>query len=681
MSLITELRVIPMSLALVCALGYFSWAMARKFRLLQLATGVDDLSGPTATPRETLPRRVGNVLTYFLGQKKFFKKQERSSGLMHAFIFWGFLVLQIRTLYLITLSFVPDAHLPLIHNQYALIKDITELVVLVAVCFAMYRRLVVKPARLTDSMEAVIVLAMIGGLVVSDFFYDAFQFAAATATDTISPAMAAEMAWSPVGSALAVAVSWLSADTLGAFHEIAYWTHIGIVLVFLNMLPGSKHFHVITSVFNVFFSRQAVLRTGALQPIEDIEEQETFGVGDVTQFTANQLLDGYTCTECGRCSINCPTSLTGKPLNPKLLITDIRDHLYKREDEIIAHGGVSDDYAGPSLHDDVGLDQIWDCTTCRACSEACPVMIEHVDKIIDLRRHLVLMESNFPKELGGTLRNLENKGNPWGLPMADRLAWTEDLNIPTVDDEPDAEYIFWVGCAGAYDDQQKKVSQALVRILRDAGVKFAILGEEETCTGDPARRAGNEYLFQMLAQQNIEVLNARGADKKKIVTHCPHCFNALSAEYPQFGGVFEVIHHSVLIQDLIKTGRIKPTKTPEGTGVVAYHDSCYLGRYNEVYEEPRNALTSIPGLQLKEMVRNRTTGMCCGAGGARAWMEEHRGTRINQLRVQQAMEVKPDTIAVACPFCKMMLKDGVSELGIDGVKTLDVAELVADSLA
>ena len=675
----TDVRALPMTIALLVALTVFGRIMWGKFQLLWLASGRDDMKAYMAHVGAEVPQRLWNVLVYFLGQKKFFKPQERSTGIMHAFIFWGFLVLQIRTIYLVTIAFIPDAHLPF-HNQYAFLKDITELVVFVMVAWAMYRRIFVKPERLTLSLEAIAVLGMIMALVISDFCFDASLFAHGIVTDSLTPALASEMDYAIIGAALAKLLVELQPETLLYIREVSYWTHIWVVLTFLNILPGSKHFHVITSVLNVFLSEISLTPHGRIRAIDDIEEQEHFGVSHVLQFDPNQLLDTYTCTECGRCTVNCPTSITGKPLNPKLLIVDIRDQLYRREAELIANSGPSDDYAGPTLDEAVGYEQIWDCTTCRACSEACPVMIEHVDKIIDLRRNLTLMEARFPKELGGTLRNLEQKGNPWGLPMADRSAWAEGLDVHMLADNPDAEYIFWVGCAGAYDDQQKKVSRALVDILRAADISFAILGEEETCTGDAARRAGNEYLFQIMAQQNIETLNGHGADKKKLVTHCPHCFNALANEYPHFGGTFDVVHHSTLIQRLIAEGRIKPISTPQGTSAVTYHDSCYLGRYNDVYDEPRNALAAIPGLQIKEMARNKAAGMCCGAGGARVWMEEHKGERINQTRIKQAMEVQPDTIAVACPFCKMMLRDGVNELQVENVQTRDIAELVAESL-
>lgn len=684
-----DFRWLPLLFAALMAFAYFGLIMQGKFRLLLVTEHRERFF-------QDLPKRFANVMTYAFGQKKMFK--EKGAGIMHAFIFWGFLVLQLRTLYLMVCAFIPDARIPFIHHEYNLAKDLTELVVFAMLSWAAWRRLVTKPARLTFSGEALLILGMIGGLILSDFLLDGFAFALAqqptgyenalffdwetlTTDAARAAAVAEEMRYAPVGAVFSHLVGWMSPEGLMAGQEIVYWIHIGIVLTLLNLLPGSKHFHVITAIPNVMFSE--IRPRGAIEPIKDIEKQEKFGVGDVKDFTWKQVLDTYTCTECGRCSVNCPTTITGKVLNPKMLIIDIRDHLYAREKEILA--GETDitgwevEKHAATLVEDVKEDAIWDCTTCRACSEACPVMIEHVDKIVDLRRHLVLMEASFPKELKSTFKNLESKGNPWGLPAGDRTAWAEDLAVPQLAENPNAEYVFWVGCAGAYDDKQKKVSRSLVHIMREAGISFAILGEEETCTGDPARRAGNEYLFQTLAQQNIEVMKGHEVHKKKLVTHCPHCFNTIKNEYPQFGGQFEIVHHTVLIEELVRSGRIKPRKQPEGISAITYHDSCYIGRYNDVYEEPRKTLSAIPGLQVKEMARNRTTGMCCGAGGSRVWMEEHRGARINHTRVEQAMETGATAIAVACPFCNLMMEDAIGTKQVP-VKTKDVAELVWESL-
>ena len=669
-----NVHAIPMTLALILALGFFAKVMAGKMGLLLAAQHRKRFF-------TDIPQRFQNMLVYALGQRKLFK--ELLPGLMHAFIFWGFLVLQIRTLYLIIIAFDPHFHLPLIHDNYTLLKDLTEALVLAMCCAAAWRRVFTQPERLTFSIEALVVLGMIGGLMLTDFLYDGFLFAHATTAAAAAgselalthPGLVSEMAHAPIGSMVAGLLMGSDIETLTAGREIFYWSHIFIVLTFLNLLPGSKHFHVITSLPSVFFSETTPV--GALEPIEDMENQESFGVGNVTGFNWGQLLDLYSCTECGRCQVNCPTTITGKPLNPKLLITSIRNNLYENEADILKG---EDPESGASLIAAVAKEAIWDCTTCRACSEACPVQITHVDKIVDMRRHLVLMEADFPKELGLTLRNLEQKGNPWGLPRSDRAAWSEGLHVPTLIENPDAEYVFWVGCAGAYDDRQKKVSRALVMLLKHAGISFATMGEAEGCTGDPARRAGNEYLFAMQAEENVANMRALGVHKKKLVTHCPHCFNTIKNEYPQFGLTFEVVHHSTLIATLVADGRLEPKKTPAKTKNITFHDSCYIGRYNEVYEEPRAALAAIPGVTLREMARNRTTGMCCGAGGARVWMEEHRGARINQTRVDQALEVSPDTIAVACPFCNMMLQDGCNEKGIENVQTRDVAELILESL-
>lgn len=684
----SELRWIPLIFALIAAFGFFGYIIQSKFRLL-LATQ------HRARFFAQLPLRFANVFVYAFGQKKMFK--EPKSGIMHALIFWGFLVLQIRTLYLMVCAFYPGAQIPWIHHEYTIVKEFTAVIVLAAVVYAVFRRVVTRPKRLTFSGEALVVLGMISGLMISDILLDAATYALAqtpqhfhyalffdwpnlTTAAERAAALDAELAAAPVAAWVSGAFANTTPQALLAIQEASYWIHMGIVLVFLNLLPGSKHFHVLTAIPNVFFAD--LKRFGAIEPILDMEERETFGVGTAEDFTWKQVLDTYTCTECGRCEVNCPTTISGKVLNPKKLITDIRDHLYAREAELV-HGekgitGWETEKYEISLVEDVKEDAIWDCTTCRACSEACPVMIDHIDKVIDLRRHLVLMEASFPSELTQTFKNLESRGNPWGLPAQDRDKWAEGLDIPLLEDAPDAEYVFWVGCAGSYDDRQKKISRALVELLRRANVTFAFLGNAEICTGDPARRAGNEYLYQQQAKANIEMMQEKGVDKKKLVTHCPHCLNMIQHEYPQLGGDFEIIHHTVLIEKLISEGRLTPKKTTSATKIT-YHDSCYLGRHNGIYEQPRDALKVIPGVELKEMTRNRTTAMCCGAGGARAWMEETRGKRINHMRVDQAVETGAEVVAVACPFCNMMMEDGIGAKGAQ-LKSVDVAELVLESL-
>jgi len=488
-----------------------------------------------------------------------------------------------------------------------------------------------------------------------------------------------------------------------------------LVLLFLNLLPYSKHFHVITAIPNVYL--RDLNPPGRLPPISDIEgrleREETLGIRRIDQFSWKSILDWYTCTECGRCMEQCPANSTGKKLSPKQFTLDLRDFLYRHEKALVAANtavsgtgadgsvpdpsasGVSDDSvprpsgsgesAEPPEHCKDLVDGVidpevlWACTSCRACEQECPVFVSYVDKIVDMRRYLVQERGEFPNELQTAFRSLEASFNPWGLPAEDRAKWAEGLDVKTLAEHPDAEYIFWIGCAPAFDDRAKKTTRATAQLMLKAGVDFAILGEEEQCTGDPARRAGNEYLFQMFAQQNIETLNRYGADAKKIVTTCPHCLNMLANEYRDFGGHYNVIHHTTLLADLIRQGRLKPTKPVNRR--VAFHDSCYLGRYNNVYDAPREAVKSIPGVVLLEPAQTRDRGMCCGAGGAQMFKEEEPGDqRINIARAKQLLDTNPDAIASACPFCMRMLIDGLADLDREDLPPLDVAELLWESV-
>lgn len=658
-----------MIVVLLAALGFFAHSI--RGRIMLLAAGKPDARF------DQIKKRLGAVVQIAIAQRKMFK--EPIYGLMHALIFWGFLVLLVRSLVLIVMAFSPEFMLPGVVGQaYTFSKDVVEAIVLAMVLYAAYRRLFNKPKRITASTEGLLILALIGGLMVTDFLFDGARFAAFPSHP--------EAAHSPVG---ALVGGWLSSMGTGGlkFIEVtSYWAHIGILFGFLNLLPHSKHMHVLTSIPNVFFTKLEPRGKLSDMNLED-ESIETFGSGRAEDLTWKQMLDLYTCTECGRCEVNCPAWQSDKPLNPKLLIKDLQEHLLSAEDRLMKR--KTDAELPPTTEDGeskmilaVNEDVIWSCTTCRSCEENCPVMINHVDKIVDMRRYLVLTEARFPKELNSTLRNIEQKGNPWGLATNARAKWTSDddlegIEIPHISDKPDAEYVFWVGCAGAYDDRQRKVTKALAKILHRANISFAILGTDESCTGDPARRLGNEYLFQTLAQTNVEVLN--GFNVRKILTHCPHCLNTMLNEYPTFGGKYEVVHHSQLIAKLVADGKITPAKSLDKT--ITYHDSCYLGRYNDVYEEPRNVVASIPGTKLVEMDRNRQSGMCCGAGGSRIWMEERLGKRVNHLRVEQAMEKKPDLIASACPFCLTMVRDGIADKGVgDKIEARDIAELVADSI-
>src|SRR6266851_4876665 len=450
-----------------------------------------------------------------------------------------------------------------------------------------------------------------------------------------------------------------------------------LLLSFLVYLPYSKHLHIMAAPFNVFFAPQT---PKGKSTTPDLENAESFGVGAITEFTWKDLFDLYNCTECGRCTSACPANVSGKELDPKWLILNLQEHLLERGAGLLGksgNGGQEKAHEKPMVGEVIHDNVLWACTTCRWCVDACPVFIEHVPKIVDMRRWLVLTESRFPAELQPAFRNLETNGNPWQMSWQTRADWAQDLGVKQMSEVNEAEYLYWVGCYGSFDERNRKVARALVRVLQAAGVDFAILGNEEKCTGEPARRLGHEYLYQTLAQGNIETL--KRYKFQTIVTACPHCFNTIRNEYPQFDGHFRVIHHTQLLDELLRSGRIQPAQR-DGERIT-YHDACNLGRYNDIYDEPRRVLASVTRGELVEMKLNRSKGFCCGGGGGRAWLEEHEGRRVNQLRVEQAMEVKPDILASACPFCLTMFEDGVKakEVG-DKIKARDIAELLAERL-
>ncbi|MBL7685705.1 MAG: (Fe-S)-binding protein, partial [Deltaproteobacteria bacterium] len=432
---------------------------------------------------------------------------------------------------------------------------------------------------------------------------------------------------------------------------------------------------VITSLPNVFLRN--LKPYGALRTI-NLEDPNitSFGVEKLTDFSWKDILDVYSCTECGRCTAQCPAWNTGKPLNPKEINIFLKDYMYENIEKLTnGKQEVRDEAMIPLVPDVIHSDMLWSCTTCRACEEACPVMIDFVDRIVDMRRNLVLMKGEFPEEAQVSMRNIENNGNPWGIGYDERATWAKDLNVPSLAEKNEVEVLYWVGCAGSFDDRNKKVSTAIVKILQEAKVDFAILGPEETCTGDPARRIGNEYLFQTLAQQNIGTM---GKYKfKKVLAQCPHCFNTIKNEYPQFGGNFEVVHHTDYIAELIQQGRVKSSKNVNEK--ITYHDSCYLGRYNKIYDAPREILKSIPGVQYADAEISKETGRCCGAGGGRMWMEERLGGRVNHKRLEDLQTVSPQTVASACPFCKVMITDATRDKHVE-LPVKDVAEIFAETL-
>jgi Fe-S oxidoreductase len=645
---------------LAASLATFTFLIRERVALLQLAQ-----------PSARLDRwgeRWKGVLTQFIGQRRILSPGYLGAGLMHAFIFWGFLAVALNTIQFVGGGFVEGFHLPLLGpdswlgRAYVVVRDLFELAVIAMVLVAAFRRAVLKPARLTPSWDAVLILTMIGALMVTDLV----MAGAETAINGSAGGYP-----SPAGRLIAPVFGGLQTSGTQAVFGVSWWLHLATLLGFLCYLPISKHFHVVTSLPSVLFRR---LDTGSL-PMIDLENSERFGITGFTDMRWKDVLDVYSCTECGRCQAACPAYATGKPLNPKKINEDMRAAMMPALPYLVGRKTLADGQSLPVLPTQtIADDVLWSCTTCRACEEACPLFIEFVDRIVGMRRKLVLEDSSFPPELTAAYKNLEKSGNPWGQSAGARGDWADGLDIPLLADNPGKiEYLLWVGCAGAYDDRGKKVARATAQILKQAGVRFAALGPEETCTGDPARRTGNEYLYQMLAQQNVETLN--NYKVKKVVTQCPHCFNTLLNEYPQLGGHYEVIHHTELIARLIADGRIAMKAAAAGE-TVTFHDSCYLGRHNGIYDAPRQALSSA-GLNIIEMPRNRENGFCCGAGGGRMWMEEHIGTKVNKNRVDEAAATGAPLVASACPFCMTMLADGVNETGrSEAMRVMDVAQIV-----
>ncbi|HVB14476.1 MAG TPA: (Fe-S)-binding protein [Candidatus Dormibacteraeota bacterium] len=627
--------------------------------------------------RDHLPARLWGVVVFVLGQRRLLRWP--LSGLAHFLIFWGFVILNLEILEAGLEALVPNLNLEqqLWWGPVAFAQDLLAAAVLTGLAVAALNRYLLRPRRFQGShqRDATVILVLIALVILTQLGLYATQIAAGT--DHL-------VNLRPVSAAVAQLFRGVHGDGIWAWHEFFLWAHLGLIAGFLVYLAHSKHLHILTAAPNVFF--RSLEPAGRHLPTLDIEKAEHFGLAKVDQLTWKQELDLATCTECGRCQSHCPAFNTGKPLSPKLFITDLRDGWYANaRGEAPPPSYWTADAAGTAaeappdgrlLDWSVLEETLWSCTTCGACVEECPVLIEHVPAIVEMRRSLVLEESRMPKEARSALESMEQRGNPFGMPADSRMKWAEGLEVPLLADHPDAEYLYWVGCATAFDESNWPIARATVAILKAANVSFAILGQEEVCNGDPARRLGNEYLFQTQAQQVVEKLQARAV--RKVIASCPHCFNTMAREYPDLGGTYEVIHHTQLLAQLLDEGRIQ-LKMPLPKGEITYHDPCYLGRWNGEYDAPRRVLAAIPGAQLVEMKRSRNEAMCCGAGGGRLFMEESRGPRINRVRVQQAEETGARTAAVACPFCATMFTEGISSQE-SSMESRDIAVLVAESM-
>ncbi|OAB43578.1 (Fe-S)-binding protein [Paenibacillus antarcticus] len=676
------------------------------------------LGGP-ADFRQRGEGRWAEFLSQVFAQKKLMK--DPKSGLMHIIIFYGFIILQFGALDLIVKGLTGGKHLLIPgYEVFGLMQEVTVVLILVAMGYAAYRRYGEKLTRLKRGWKPSLVILFIFFLMVSVVLTLSFERVWMELSFT---------GYSPISSFIALALTGISSSTAYGWFMVFWWMHLLILLAFLVYVPQSKHFHIITAPINIWFRRSAPVGRLTTLDLED-EEAESFGVGKIEDFTQKQMLDFYACVECGRCTDVCPASSTGKVLSPMHLITKLRDHMVEKgtaitgkspwvphylfassgthalgteKSDVVAWNangsGITNTVPTLEWHkstwveqekksleleligDVITEDEIWSCTTCRNCEDQCPVSNEHVDKIIDLRRHLVLMQGSVPHEGQRAMQNIERQGNPWGLNRNDRAIWTGDIEgikVPTVKENPDFEYLFFVGSMGSYDLRSRSISRAFARLLNESGISFAILGNEEKNSGDTPRRMGNEMLFQQLCVDNIATFQKY--DVRKIVTACPHTFNTLKNEYPEFGleGV-EVTHHTQLLDKLIQEGKLNPRH--EVKERITYHDSCYLGRYNNVYDEPRNILKAIPGVEMAEMKRSRENGMCCGAGGGMMWLEETSGKRVNLARTEQALEVNPTVISSACPYCLTMMEDGTKMKEVeDLVKAKDIAEILEQSV-
>jgi Fe-S oxidoreductase/nitrate reductase gamma subunit len=647
---------------LLLSLGFFSFSCYRRLALVSVGAPEDRFDRPLVRLRE--------MLVYALAQKRVIK---RPFGFNHGVIFWAFLVLALANGEFLLSGVFPRVSFDLLpeslHGPLFFAFDICSLATLVAVGIATLRRTFFPPFAGARSFEAYFILGMITLLMLAYFGLHGAQIALG-----VAPATASMPVSSLAGKLLGLN---LFAAALPALPGVFWWAHAVVLLAFMNFLPFSKHMHILTAIPNVFLRS---LEGNNCQPREEFAEGNQFGANAVERLSWKDLLDSFSCTECGRCQDVCPAAATGKTLNPRLMVHAIKENLLGRSAHRCSAGGASGS-AEPLIGAGEGSSSeaaLWSCTSCGACMEACPVFIEHLPKIVKMRRHLVQMEAKFPEELLNLFENMEQRSNPWGMAPSERSKWSSQLDLQPFE-AGRTEYLLFVGCSGAFDARNKQVTVALTRVLDAAGVSYGIFGRDEKCCGESVRRLGNEYLFDVMARESVQQFRSQGVTK--VITQCPHCFNTLKNDFRQYGLELEVVHHSEFIKGLIDSSALPLGPQVKELGSVVLHDSCYLGRHNWIYDAPRETVRELTGTPVRELGRNRENAFCCGAGGGRMWLEEHEGTPINRNRVKEALAAKPDTICVSCPFCMTMFEDGLKDFAGSGAQVKDIAEIVALGLS
>jgi len=648
---------IVVTVVFIAAVILFTWSCIQRFGLVTIGRPEDRF--------KNVPARILDTFIYAFAQKRVLQKP---FGINHFILFWSFMTLLLANGEFIIHGIFPSVGfsiLPtMVYHPLVFLFDLVSLFALACVIIAGIRRILWPPYPEAITLDAYIILSLIALLMIAFFNLHGVEIATGD-----EPAAA----FMPISAAVgAMFYSGLPVENAESLISFWWWMHAIVLLTFLNYLPYSKHMHILSSIPNCYFRRFEKPNT---QPLEKFVKGNKFGVENVTQYTWKDLFDSYSCTECGRCQIACPAANTGKPLNPRQVIHDIKVNLLENGPGLKKGQAAKLPLIGDNGEGSITEDVIWSCTTCGVCMEVCPVFIEQMPKLILLRRYLVEMKSKFPEELLNLFENMEQRSNPWGIAPTERTKWCSQLHVKPFDDT--TEYLLYVGCAGAFDSRNKQVTVALSMVLDAAGVSYGILGKEEMCCGDSLRRLGNEFVFDKMAKDNVKMFKERGV--KKIITLCPHCFSTLRNDYKQYGFEGEVIHHADLINDLLAKGKLM-LKKPVNMGKVLFHDSCYLGRHNEIYESPRNVINKATGKEPEEMERNRSQSFCCGAGGGRMWMEEHLGTRINLERVSEALKKNPDTVCVTCPYCMTMFEDGLKDKNAEKVAVKDIAEVVAEGL-